>query len=242
VSFGYRPEQPVLRNFSLAVRPGESVALVGHSGAGKTTLVSLLLRFYSPSAGRIFVDDYPIDQVSTASLRRQIALVHQEPFLFSTTVGENILYGKPGASAEAVVSAARAANIHDFILTLPQGYDTLVGQRGMALSGGQRQRIALARAFLKDAPILLLDEATTSVDAESEALIQEALAKLMAGRTTIIIAHRLASLQHADRLAVLEDGQIVEEGSHQELLAHNGLYRRLYDLQRLEQSARRPLS
>jgi ABC-type multidrug transport system fused ATPase/permease subunit len=183
------------------------------------------------------VDGYPIDRVSTASLRQQIALVHQEPFLFSTTIRENILYGRPEASDEEVKQAARAANIHEFITSLPQGYDIGVGQRGVALSGGQRQRIALARAFLKDAPILLLDEATTSVDSEAEALIQEALANLMGSRTTIIIAHRLSSLQHADRIVILEDGQVTTKGSHQDLLAGQSLYRRPHGLQALDRLA-----
>jgi ATP-binding cassette, subfamily B, bacterial MsbA len=234
VTFGYRLGNPVLKNFSLEVQPGESVALVGPSGVGKTTLINLLLGFYSPTDGQIWVDGCPIDKVNAASLRQQIALVHQEPFLFSTTIRENILYGKPGASDEEVKQAARAANIHEFIASLPQGYDTEVGQRGVALSGGQRQRIALARAFLKDAPVLLLDEATTSVDSEAEALIQEVLANLMGSRTTIIIAHRLSSLQHADRIVILEDGQITSGGSHQDLLAGQSLYRRLHDLQALD--------
>ncbi|MCZ6874629.1 MAG: ABC transporter ATP-binding protein [bacterium] len=231
VTFGYSPDTSVLRNFSLHVQPGESVALVGASGAGKSTLINLLLRFYVPTKGQIRLDGYPIEQLELAFLRQQIALVQQEPFLFSTTVGENIRYGRPAASPEAIEQAARAANIHDFIATLPQGYDTPVGQRGMALSGGQRQRISLARAFLKDAPVLLLDEATTSVDSEAEALIQEALAKLMGGRTTIIIAHRLSSLNDVGRIFILEHGRITEEGSHQDLLAGAGLYRRLHDLQ-----------
>jgi ATP-binding cassette, subfamily B, bacterial MsbA len=234
VTFGYSADRPVLKDFSLEVQPGESVALVGPSGVGKTTLINLLLRFYSPDQGQIWMDGYPIDMVNIASLRQQIALVHQEPFLFSTTIRENILYARPGASDEEMHWAARAANIHDFITSLPQGYDTGVGQRGVALSGGQRQRIALARAFLKDAPVLLLDEATTSVDSEAEALIQEALANLMGGRTTIIVAHRLSSLQHANRIVILEDGYIAEEGSPQELLAGQGLYRRLHDLQALD--------
>ncbi len=234
VTFGYRPDSPVLRNFSLEVQPGTSVALVGPSGAGKTTLINLLLKFYPSNDGRISIDGHPIDRISTDSLRQQIALVHQEPYLFSTTVRENILYGRPEASPTEVEQAARAANIHEFIAALPQGYDTAVGQRGVALSGGQRQRIALARAFLKDAPILLLDEATTSVDSEAEALIQEALASLMVGRTTIIIAHRLSSLHHAERIFILEDGHISQEGSHEELLSGKGLYRRLRDLQALD--------
>ncbi len=237
VSFGYGPDRPVLKDFCLDMPPGETVALVGPSGAGKTTVINLLLRFYSPQQGRILLDGIPLDRVAVQSLRRQMALVPQEAFLFSTTLRENILFGKPGATQAEVEGAARAANIHNFIASLPQGYETPVGQRGVALSGGQRQRIALARAFLKNAPILLLDEATTSVDSEAEALIQEALAHLMAGRTTLLIAHRLSSLQQAGRILVLEDGRIVEEGSHQALLARGGMYRRLYDLQMLDQPA-----
>jgi len=233
VSFGYQEDQPVFSDFSLELQPGEAVALMGPSGVGKTTIVNLLLRFYVPSRGRILLDDHPLDTLDGTSLRKQIAVVNQDTFLFSTTVGENILYGKPEASHEEVERAARAANIHDFIAALPQGYDTAVGQRGVALSGGQRQRITLARAFLKDAPILILDEATASVDSEAEALIQDALANLMGGRTTLLIAHRLSTLHHADRIVILEDGRIAEEGSHEELLEGRGLYKRLYDLQAL---------
>ena len=233
VSFGYRDDELVLNDFSLELRPGEAVALMGPSGAGKSTIVNLLLRFYAPSQGRILLDGHPLEGLDAHSLRQQIAVVHQDTFLFSTSVGENILYGKPDAGQEEVEQAARAANIHDFIATLPQGYETTVGQRGVALSGGQRQRVALARAFLKDAPILILDEATASVDSEAEALIQDALANLMGGRTTLIIAHRLSTLHHAGRIIILEDGRIAEEGSHQELLDGRGLYKRLYDLQAL---------
>ena len=231
MTFGYDPDRPIWKDFSLEVEPGESVALVGPSGVGKTTLINLLLRFYSPDRGEIWIDGYPFSKLDVESVRQQIALVNQEPTLFSTTIRENIQYGKLGATPAEVEQAARAANIHEFIAALPQGYDTPVGQRGLALSGGQRQRIALARAFLKDAPILVLDEATTSVDSEAEALIQEALANLMGGRTTLIIAHRLSSLQHAQRIVVVEDGQISEQGSHRDLIANSGLYRRLHDLQ-----------
>ena len=236
VTFGYRPDEPVLRDFSLEIQPGEVVALVGPSGVGKSTLVNLLLRHYTPLAGTITVDGHPLETLNASSIRKQISLVPQEPFLFSTTVRENILYGRPEASDAEVEHAARAANIHDFIAALPQGYQTPVGQRGLALSGGQRQRIALARAFLRDAPVLVLDEATTSVDLEAEALIQEAVANLMGGRTTLIIAHRLSSLHHAQRIVILEEGRVSEQGSHQDLLAGNGLYRRLYDIQTLAQT------
>ena len=235
VDFAYDPLRPVLKDFSLEIRPGEVVALVGTSGAGKTTLINLLLRFYTPTAGSVLLDGVSLDTLDVQALRSQISLVSQEPFLFSTTVRENILYGNPEAEHDQVEQAAKNANIHDFIVTLPQGYETLVGQRGVALSGGQRQRISLARAFLKDSPVLLLDEATTSVDSEAEALIQDALEHLTVGRTTLIIAHRLSSLHRARRIIILENGHITEEGSHQSLLARPSLYRKLYDLQTLEQ-------
>ena len=235
VDFAYDPKRPVLSDFSLEVQPGEVVAMVGSSGAGKTTLINLLLRFYRPTAGTISLDGIPLDTLDVQSLRSQISLVSQDPFLFSTTVRENILYGNPKAGQQLVEQAAKNANIHEFIVSLPRGYETLVGQRGVALSGGQRQRISLARAFLKDSPILLLDEATTSVDSEAEALIQDALEKLTVGRTTMIIAHRLSSLHRAQRIIIMEGGRITEEGSHQSLLARPSLYRKLYDLQTLDQ-------
>ena len=235
VDFAYDPKRPVLSDFSLEVQPGEVVAMLGSSGAGKTTLINLLLRFYRPTAGTISLDGIPLDTLDVQSLRSQISLVSQDPFLFSTTVRENILYGNPKAGQQLVEQAAKNANIHEFIVSLPRGYETLVGQRGVALSGGQRQRISLARAFLKDSPILLLDEATTSVDSEAEALIQDALEKLTVGRTTMIIAHRLSSLHRAQRIIIMEGGRITEEGSHQSLLARPSLYRKLYDLQTLDQ-------
>ena len=235
VDFAYDPKRPVLSDFSLEVQPGEVVAMVGSSGAGKTTLINLLLRFYRPTAGTISLDGIPLDTLDVQSLRSQISLVSQDPFLFSTTVRENILYGNPKAGQQLVEQAAKNANIHEFIVSLPRGYETLVGQRGVALSGGQRQRISLARAFLKDSPVLLLDEATTSVDSEAEALIQDALEKLTVGRTTMIIAHRLSSLHRAQRIIIMEGGRITEEGSHQSLLARPSLYRKLYDLQTLDQ-------
>ncbi len=235
VEFAYDPQRPVLRDFSLEIQPGEVVALVGTSGAGKTTLINLLLRFYTPTAGRVLLDGVPLETLDVQALRGQISLVSQEPFLFSTTVRDNILYGNPEAEYSQVEQAAKNANIHDFVISLPQGYETLVGQRGVALSGGQRQRISLARAFLKDSPVLLLDEATTSVDSEAEALIQDALEQLTVGRTTLIIAHRLSSLHRAQRIIILENGRITEEGTHQSLLARPSLYRKLYDLQTLEQ-------
>ena len=213
-----------------------TIAIISRKGgAGKTTLINLLLRFYTPTAGSVLLDGVSLDTLDVQALRSQISLVSQEPFLFSTTVRENILYGNPEAEHDQVEQAAKNANIHDFIVTLPQGYETLVGQRGVALSGGQRQRISLARAFLKDSPVLLLDEATTSVDSEAEALIQDALEHLTVGRTTLIIAHRLSSLHRARRIIILENGHITEEGSHQSLLARPSLYRKLYDLQTLEQ-------
>jgi subfamily B ATP-binding cassette protein MsbA len=231
VSFEYLPDRPVVRDVSLTVPAGETLALVGPSGSGKTTLVGLIPRLWEVTAGTIRVDGVDIRGVTVASLRGQIGLVAQEPTLFGGTVRENILYGRLEATDEEMVAAAVAANAHDFISVLPDGYDTVVGDRGMRLSGGQRQRVAIARAILKDPPILLLDEATSSLDNESERLVQEALDRLKAGRTTIIVAHRLSTIRAADRIAVLDDGWLVELGTQEELLARDGLYARLHRTQ-----------
>ena len=225
----------MLDRVSLEARRGEIVALVGPSGAGKTTVLNLIPRFYDVTGGRLTIDGRDVRDVSLASLRGQIALVTQEPFLFDDTIAANIAYAKAGAGAREIEAAARAAAAHDFIAALPRGYDTLVGEAGARLSGGQRQRIAIARAFLKDAPILLLDEATSALDAESEAQVQAALTRLMAGRTTLIIAHRLSTVRGADRIYVLDRGRVVETGSHAVLMTKRGLYARLARTQDLEQ-------
>jgi len=231
VSFRYGGGEEVLLGVTLEVEPGEVVALVGPSGAGKTSLANLIMRFYDPTEGRVAVDGHDLRQVTLHSLRSQIGLVPQETVLFGGTIGDNIRYGKVEASDDEVVAAATAANADQFIGELPRGYETEVGERGVKLSGGQRQRIAIARALLKDPRILILDEATSSLDAESEALVQEALERLMEGRTTLVIAHRLSTIRNADRIVVLGDGRIVEQGKHEELLAHKGLYSRLYGIQ-----------
>lgn len=224
-------DQWVLSGVDLAVRPGESVALVGMTGAGKSTVVQLIPRFYDPERGRVLVDGHDVRTVDLRSLRSQIGFVLQDPFLFSASLEDNIRYGRPGASREAVIAAAEAAHVADFIATLPDGYRTVVGERGVGLSGGQKQRVAIARALLMDPRILILDDATSSVDAENEYLIWDALRHLMAGRTNFIIAHRLASVMFADRIAVLEDGMVAASGTHAELLSSSPLYRRVHDLQ-----------
>ncbi len=231
VAFHYREGEQVLRDIEAVIEPGQVVALVGPSGAGKTSLVNLLPRFYEPAAGRIEVDGIDIRTVTLRSLRAQIGIVPQEPVLFSGSIRDNIAYGVPDATDEEVRAAARAANAEEFIARLPEGYDTPVGTRAAKLSGGQRQRIAIARALLRDPRLLILDEATSALDAESEALVQEAMERLMKGRTTIIIAHRLSTIQRADRILVLSEGRIVEDGPHAELFARGGVYRRLYEAQ-----------
>jgi ATP-binding cassette, subfamily B, bacterial len=233
VTFAYpgREDDPVLRDVSFRVAPGEVVAIVGPSGAGKSTLFQLALRFYDPSSGAVALDGVDISTLDPASLRAEIALVPQDAFIFGASVADNIAYGAPGASREAVVAAARQAAAHGFIAALPEGYDTQLGERGVTLSGGERQRIAIARAILKDAPVLLLDEATSALDAESETLVQGALEALMKGRTTLVIAHRLATIVSAHRILVIEAGRLVEEGTHASLLAAGGLYARLARLQ-----------
>ncbi len=231
VHFHYEPDEPVLEGFSLEVRRGEVVALVGPSGAGKTTVVDLIARFYDPVHGRITIDDTDLRELTIASVRAQLGIVTQETVLFHDTVRSNIAYGLADASAEALERAARAAHAHEFIVALPQGYDTVLGERGTRLSGGQRQRIAIARALLRDPPILILDEATSALDTESERLVQDAIERLLEGRTVFVIAHRLSTTRHADQIVVLKEGRIVERGRHDELLARGGAYHRLYELQ-----------
>ncbi|KAI93573.1 ABC transporter, partial [Rhodomicrobium udaipurense JA643] len=233
VSFTYplRPDHPALHNVSFIARPGERVAIVGPSGSGKSTIFNLILRFYDAQQGRILVDRVPVERADLTALRKRISLVSQDTIIFAETVIDNIRYGSPDASDEDVRAAAKAALANTFIEQLPEGYNTLLGERGVVLSGGQRQRIAIARAILKNAPILLLDEATSALDQESEKLVQTALERVMRGRTTLVIAHRLATVINADRILVIDGGELVEEGTHAQLLGAGGVYARLAGLQ-----------
>lgn len=234
VTFAYsKNEPPVLRDISFSVKAGETIALVGMSGGGKSTLVSLIPRFYDVTEGRILLDGVDIRDIRVRSLRDKIGIVFQDSFLFSDSVKENILLGKPDATDEEVIAAAKAANAHDFIMNLPDGYDTKVGERGIKLSGGQKQRIAIARVFLKNPPLLIFDEATSALDLESEHYIQEALERLAKNRTTFIVAHRLSTITHADRIFLIEDGMVVESGTHDELMAKKGQYYHLFTIQQL---------
>jgi ABC-type multidrug transport system fused ATPase/permease subunit len=231
VSFGYSSEKMILKNVSLHAEPGEMIALVGPTGAGKSTIVNLLPAFYELTSGQIFIDGIDIQNVTLSSLREHISIVSQEPFLFNGTVRENILYGRLDATEEELVAAARAANCHEFITRLADGYDSRVGERGVKLSVGEKQRVSIARALLKNAPILILDEATASVDTATERLIQEALERLMSGRTSFVIAHRLSTIRRASQILVVKHGEIVERGTHDELLGLGGLYSKLAHIQ-----------
>jgi ATP-binding cassette, subfamily B, bacterial len=240
VSFTYRGRKATLSDISFHARPGERVAIVGHTGAGKSTLMSLLIRFYDPQAGRIEIDGVDLRDVKLTSLRDQISVVLQEPLLFSGTIEENIRYGRLGASGEQVRDAARAANAHDFIEGLPAGYGTVLGERGAQISGGERQRICVARAFLKDAPILILDEPTSSIDSKTERVILDALDDLMEGRTSFTIAHRLSTVRHVDQILVMSEGRIVERGTHDDLVRNGGIYGQLYEAQTRERKKKQP--
>jgi subfamily B ATP-binding cassette protein MsbA len=231
VNFAYQPNKPVLRDFDLDIAPGKVTALVGSSGAGKSTIAHLIARFYDPQEGTITIDGHPLTDVTIKSLRTQMGIVSQDIILLNGTVRENIMYGKPDATEEEVIEAAKAANAHEFIMSFPDGYESQIGERGVKLSGGQKQRLSIARAILKDPRLVILDEATAALDTESEQLIQEALGRLLVGRTCIVIAHRLSTIQKADRIIVLEKGQVAESGTHDELLALGGRYKYLYDLQ-----------
>jgi ATP-binding cassette subfamily B protein len=228
VTFAYEAQRPVLRNINLTIRPGETVAFVGPSGAGKTTLCSLLPRFYDVTAGAITIDGIDIRRITLASLRRQIGVVQQDVFLFSGTIRENIAYGDLTAPDAEIWAAARRAHLEQFILAQPNGLDTLIGERGVKLSGGQKQRLSIARMFLKNPPILILDEATSALDTETERIIQASLAELSQGRTTLVIAHRLATIKHADRIVVVTEHGIAEQGTHRELISAGGLYHQLH--------------
>ncbi len=235
VNFQYEEDgSQILNNINFTINPGETVAFVGMSGGGKSTIISLIPRFYDTTSGAVTIDEYDVRDVSLLSLRSQIGIVLQDNILFSDSVKENILMGKPDASDEEVIAAAKAANAHDFIMSLPNGYDTKVGERGVKLSGGQKQRVAIARVFLKNPPILILDEATSALDLESEALIQESLDLLAHERTTIIIAHRLSTITHADKIIVIDHGQLIESGTHEQLMQQEGTYFNLFQVQHLD--------
>jgi subfamily B ATP-binding cassette protein MsbA len=231
VSFHYRAGEPVLEHISFEVRPGQVIALVGPSGGGKTTLVDLAARFYDPTGGRITVDGVDLREFGAGSLRKRLGIVTQDTILFHDTVRNNIAYALPDAAPAQVEAAARAANAHEFIARLPEGYDTVLGERALRLSGGQRQRIAIARAILRDPPMLIFDEATSALDSESERLVQDAIERLLRGRTVFVIAHRLSTVRNADLILVIDEGRIVERGSHEALIAAGGLYRKLHRLQ-----------
>ncbi|MDP1775312.1 MAG: ATP-binding cassette domain-containing protein, partial [Moraxellaceae bacterium] len=243
VNFTYDGKTPVLKDFSLLIKPGQTVAIVGRSGSGKTTLVNLLPRFYEAQSGQVLIDGHPVHDYPLTEMRQQIAMVGQKVFLFDDTVAANIAYGAfRDQPREAVIEAAKTAFAHDFIKDLPAGYDTLVGQDGMQLSGGQRQRLAIARAVLKNAPILILDEATSALDNESEFFIQAALERVMQNRTTLVIAHRLSTIENADWIVVMDKGRIVEQGRHADLLAADGMYAQLHSRDFAEESADEPLA
>jgi len=231
VAAGYKTGRAVLKRISFEAKAGEMIAIVGATGAGKTTLVNLIPRFLDPWEGRVLIDGRDVREFRLASLRRQVGIVPQESFLFPIAVAENLAYARPEASRAEIEAAARAANAHDFIVRLPQGYDTVIGQRGATLSGGERQRLALARAFLRDAPILILDEPTSALDSETERLIFDALQRLTRGRTTFVIAHRLSTARRANRILVLQQGEIIESGTHEELLLRQGRYAHWHELQ-----------
>jgi ATP-binding cassette subfamily B protein/subfamily B ATP-binding cassette protein MsbA len=228
VTFGYKAERPVLQGVNVEALPGQTVAIVGPTGAGKSTMAGLLARFFDPWSGKVMLDGHDLKELKLADLRKQVGMVLQEPFLFPRSIAENIAYGRPGASLEEIEAASKAANAHEFIVQLPEGYQTVIGERGATLSGGQRQRLSIARALLKNAPVLILDEPTSALDAGTEALLLEALERLMAGRTTFIIAHRLSTIRNADKIVVLEKGRVAETGTHAELFEGRGLYWRLH--------------
>jgi ATP-binding cassette subfamily B protein len=231
VTFAYEKEHPVLKDISLEIPAGQTIALIGPSGAGKTTFCSLIPRFYNVSSGVVRIDGHDVRDYTLESLRRNVGVVQQDVYIFNSTIRDNIAYGRPGASDEDIIEAARKANIHDFIISLDDGYDTVVGERGVRFSGGQKQRLSIARVFLKNPPILILDEATSSLDNESERLVQQALAALSENRTTLVIAHRLSTVKHADEIIVLTENGLAERGSHGSLLQQAGLYAHLYQLQ-----------